>query len=46
MIVLRAMSSYVNYALEKAEAEGFQTLFGDTAAEIMKAYDDAGEDAR
>jgi hypothetical protein len=45
MVVLHAMSEYVQYALDDAEAEAFQGVFESTKEEIIKMYSEAGENA-
>ena len=46
LIVLNAMTSYVQYVLEDGEAQVFSDLFESTEQEILRAYNEAGEDAR
>lgn len=46
LIVLRAMADYVRYTLDEDEAKVLCSLFKSTEEEIMKIYNEAGEDAQ
>jgi Family of unknown function (DUF5677) len=46
LIVLAAMAEYARYTLDKDDADAFDVLFASTKDEIMRIYNEAGEDAR
>jgi len=46
LIVLHAMADYVRYTLEQDDANALNGLFTSTEHEIMRIYNEAGEDAR
>jgi hypothetical protein len=45
-IVLQAMSSYIRYVVEEAQAEAMLDIFEATGQQIMGVYEEAGHNAR
>jgi hypothetical protein len=46
LMVLHAMGAFVRYMLDDQEAQVLSGLFGSIEEEIMRIYNEAGEDAR